>query len=520
MTWTRPLLGAAVTAAIALTAACSSAPASSSAPAVRDGGTLTFQLATAPVDVDATTTQDNNGGMQLMAAWFQSLAAAQPDGTYRPVLATSWTTAPGGLSWTFRIRPHVRFSDGRPLTAADVAYSLNRNIAPAVSLLNFLTGYVKSITAAGPLTVQITMKKPWPNLLAELSSPDGAIYPAGSLTTPAAEKTFFTQHPVGTGPFTLTQVTPGVSWTVTRNPGYWGPRAHLDRIVFTVDTADTTRAAAVLGGQADIAISPPAAQVATLERDPSVRVSKVTSSLVEIICLNVTRGPLASQDVRQAISLAINRPAIVTAGLAGYGTPASTYFVGPATQTFQYTGGNLYPYNLTRARQLMTAAGIKTPVTIPFEVSTGTAQDAILTVVQAGLAQIGIKVIPQRADQATVDNSIIAQHYTMAETFWGDVNADPTTQPLFADVPAFCCNAYFTGLRDPQLIAMTWQAAATSARAAEQQQYDQIQQREAADAYVLPLYFPQLIHVYSSAVTGFNVDPYGMYDWAQMGLAS
>lgn len=519
------LAGAAVLAFLMLVAGCSSASggqasaAGSQKPA--NGGNLVFDFATAPLDLDPSTSQDNDTSMQMWAAWFQQLIQPNSSGPgYSPMLASSYSISANQLTYTFHIRPGVEFSDGQPLTAADVVFSLKRNMQPSISLLNFLTGYISAITAPGAGTVQIQLKKPWPNLLADLASPNGAIYPHNAFTGTKAAA-FFTQHPVGTGPFMLVSETPNTTYVVARNPHYWDAAAapHLDKITFQIATDDTARANGVLGGQVDVALSPPANEVPSFKANSSVRVSTVTSSIVEIICLNLHKPPLNSQKVRQAISLALNRQEIIKAGLFGFGVPATTFLVGPAKDTFQNTGLGLYPDDLTRAKQLMQQSGVKTPVTIPFEVSTGTAQDAILTVAQADLAKIGVNLTPIRKDSASVDNDIIGGKYTMNTTFWGDVSADPSIQPLFAIDPAYCCNAYFTGLQDPSLVALTRHAVTVADRNQAQSLYDQVQTQFAQQMSLVPLYYPELIHLMSSRVTGFNVNAYGFYNWAQMGLS-
>ncbi len=510
--------------ALILVAGCSSGGAGSAATgssAAVSGGNLVFDFATAPLDLDPSTSQDNDTSMQMWNAWFQYLIQPNASGPgYAPMLASSFSISADQLTYTFHIRPGVEFSNGRPLTAADVVYSLKRNIQPSISLLNFLGGYVSSISSPAAATVQIKLKRPWPNLLADLASPNGAIYPAGAFTAKTAAA-FFTQHPVGTGPFMLVSEVPNTTYVVARNPHYWDKAAapKLDKITLQIVTDDTARATAVLGGQADIALSPPANQVPSFQANSSVRVSMVTSSIVEIICLNLTKYPFTNEKVRQAVSLALDRNKIIQSGLFGYGVPTTTYLVGPPKDTFQDTSLNLYPYNLARAKQLMKQSGVKTPLTVPFELSTGTAQQAILTVAQADLASIGIHLSPIIKDSASVDNDIIGEKYTMNTTFWGDVSADPSIQPLFAIDPAYCCNAYFTGLRDPSLVTLTRQAVTTTSRGTAQGLYNQVQIRFAQDASLIPLYYPKLIHLLSSKVIGFNVNPYGFYDWSKMALS-
>lgn len=506
---------------LVLVAGCSSGGQPQSPSPSRPGGNLVFDFATAPLDLDPSTSGDNATSMQMWNAWFQYLVQPNSPGPgYAPMLAASYGISADRLVYTFRIRPGVKFSDGQPLTAADVVYSLKRNIQPSISLLNFLNGYISAITAPAVNTVVIKLKHPWPNLLADLASPTAAIYPQRAFTDKTAAS-FFTRHPVGTGPFRLVSEVPNTTYVVARNPHYWDGAAapKLAKITFQIVTDDSARATAVLGGQADVALSPPPNEVPSFRRNSSVRVSMVTSSIVEIICLNLSRAPFTSQKVRQAVSLALNRPDIIKSGLFGYAVPATTFLVGPAKDTFQNTSLDLYPYDLARAKQLMKQSGVRTPVTVPFEVSTGAAQDAILTVAQADLARIGINLSPIRKDSASVDNDIIGMKYTMNTTFWGDISADPSVQPLFSIDPAYCCKAYFTGLRDPALVRLTRQAVTATSRSQAQNLYNQVQTQFAQQMSLIPLYYPKLIHLLSSQVVGFNVNAYGFYNWAKMGLS-
>lgn len=509
-----------------LISACSSSPSSSSGGSVSgkpsNGGNLTFEFFTAPLDLDPSTSQDNDTSMQMWLAWFQSLVQLNPKGRgYLPLLSDHWTISSNQLVYTFHIRPGVTFSNGKPLTSADVLYSITRNETPSISLLNFLVAKTSSMTAPNASTFVIKLKQPWPSLLADLASPNGAIYPQGAFTS-ANAKSFFNAHPIGTGPFALTSSIPNSSYVVSRNKRYWNKAdfPHLSTITFQIVTSDTARATAVLGGRADVADSPPANEVPSFKANPSVRVVTTPTSIVELLALNTTKAPMNNIKVREAISLAIDRASIVQSGLFGYGAPATTFIVPPAKNTFENTSLNLYPFNIAKAKQLMAQSGIHTPITIPFEVSTGSAQQAILTIAQSDLSQIGIHLKVITKDSASVDNDIIGMHYVAATTFWGDVSADPTQQVLFTNDPGYCCNAYFTGLHDAKLIKLSLAASLVSDPTAAQKIYNQIQILAAADAHVIPLYNPDLLNLISSNVTGFNVDAFGFYDWAQFGLRS
>ncbi len=171
-------------------------------------GSLTFLFPTGPVDMDPSTSQDNNVAMPMWSAWFEGLIAAQPDSPeFSPVLASTWDVSDDGLIYTFTLDDRATFSDGAPVTADDVVFSLERDMAPEISLLNFLLAKIDSITATDASTVTISLLEPWPHLLADLASPTAVVYSKAVLEA-ADEQTFFNEAPVGSGPFTLSEVTP------------------------------------------------------------------------------------------------------------------------------------------------------------------------------------------------------------------------------------------------------------------------------------------------------------------------
>jgi peptide/nickel transport system substrate-binding protein len=329
-------------------AACSGATDTSGDGAGQDqpaqtGGNIVFQFPTAPLDLDPSTSQDNNVSMPLWNAWFEYLVRLDPaTGKFQPMLAEDWQISEDEKIYTFNLRSDVTFSDGSPMTADDVVFALNRDMEPKISLLHSLLDRIDKISAVNEHTVEIQLKNPWPHLLADLASPTAAIYPEQPLKD-AGDKQFFTQQPVGSGPFVLSEVVPNSSYTVRRNAEYWGPRPKLDQITFDVVTDDSARATAVRGGQADIAVAPPPNQLASLENDSTVQVLAFPSARVELIVLNTTKPPFDDPKVRRAFSLALDREAIIESGLFGYAEPASSFLVPPPEATFQNPELQLYP---------------------------------------------------------------------------------------------------------------------------------------------------------------------------------
>ena len=483
------------------------------------GGTLTFAIDSYPQDMNPYSPTADNVSIAVFGAWWEFLVRPTQNGTgYQPRLASSYSISPDSRTYTFNLRQNARFSDGTPMTSADVLFSLHRAFTDPGSQIAFVGPKIASMTAPDAHTVVIKLKSSWPYLLADLSGFNAAILPEQLIKKEGYAA--FLKHPVGTGPFMWSSTSPGVSITVVRNPYYWEKgRPYLNSIIFHVVSADTARATDVVGGQATLAEDPPLDQLAGLKSNPAVKVYAFPSTLVELVALNVKKAPLNNQDVREAISLAIDRASIVHAGLFGYGVPATTFLVGPPAQTFQDTALNLYPFNLAKARQLLKKSGVPLPIHLQFGVSQGLAQQAISTIMQADLAKIGIDLSVLQRDFVSNENALDSGNFTMNSTFWGNFIGDPSEQPLFWMDPAFCCQAYFTFFHDPAAIALAHRAVNATSPAAAKPLFDQVQQSVAQTAHAIPLYFPELTYVASPKLLGFEANPYGTYPFEQFSLA-
>jgi peptide/nickel transport system substrate-binding protein len=507
-------------------AACSKSSTSTTSPTtaptpasqIAQGGNLTFAIDAYPQDLDPLSPTVDITSLQIFDSWWEYLVRPTPDGsTFEPMLATSWTISPDKETYTFNLRQGVKFSDGTPMTTHDVVESLQQAFSNSGSQISFLGPQVTSVTAPTPSTVVIQMKSPWAYMLADLSGFNAAILPYTYIDK-VGYKTFL-QHPYGTGPFMLTSMSAGSSVTVSRNPYYWeAGHPYLDSITFVATPSDIARATAVTGGQADISEDPPLNQVASLKANSAVQVYVVPASQVETIVTNVKEAPLDNEKIRQAISLAIDRSAIVKAALFGYGSAASTFIVPPPGETLQDTSLNLYPYNPTMAKALVQQSGIPTPIDVTFSLSQGAAQDAIAAVVQQDLQVIGINVNIVRSDFDTSETGIKTGNFKMATTYWTDYIGDPSEQPLFWMDPAYCCEAEFTFYDDPTAVALAHQAVNATDTAQAKSLFDQVQESVATSAHAIPLYYPDDVYVSSSKVAGFAANPFGYWYFDDFGF--
>jgi peptide/nickel transport system substrate-binding protein len=269
---------------------------------------------------------------------FEQLVLKDEKLSLKPALATSWTNI-DPTTWEFTLRQNVRFHDGSAFTAEDVVFSLRRppNVPNSPSSYAGYVSAIKTIEIMDPHKIRITTKAPYPLLPLDLS-----IIHVMSATAAAAKTTDALNRGeglVGTGPFKF------VSWQnkdtieLRRHDEYWGRKSEWAAVRFRPLTNDGARTAALLAGDLDLIENVPIDDMARISADGQFRVVKGPSNRIMYLALDAVRqatpfatdksgtaltsNPLADVRVRQAISMAINRPAMVDRIMAGQAVAAS-----------------------------------------------------------------------------------------------------------------------------------------------------------------------------------------------------
>jgi peptide/nickel transport system substrate-binding protein len=249
---------------------------------------------------------------------FDALVKKDEHFEMKPWLATSWSQ-PDPLTWVFHLRDGVRFQDGRPLGAEDVAWTINSLVDG--SLLTSKSGafsHVARAEATDRLTVTVRMKSADASLLFNLSDGLFGVVPKGSGKD-------FGRAPVGSGPFRFVSAEQDKDVLVERNPYYWGDPPKIERVRFAVVPDAVTVALELEKGSVDVASNELTLDmVHALENRPGLKVETGEGSPVMYLNFNVTNGPLANEQVRQAIACAIDRQAIVDAIWRGKARLADT----------------------------------------------------------------------------------------------------------------------------------------------------------------------------------------------------
>ena len=309
--------------------------------------------------------------IQLSQTLFDPLVCADAELAPKPCLAESWTAE--GTTWTFKLRPGVKFSDGSPFTAEDVLFTYDRagKVPNSPSSFKIYLQQVTKVEAVDPLTVRITTAKPYPLVPTNLTGLPIMSKKAASGSAPEGKTTTELNSGdglVGAGPYKFVSWKRGSEIVFERNPYYWGPKPAWDRVIYRPISNPAARVAALLAGDVDLVEDPPTDDLARLQKDPKLNVVTKSSNRVIYVALdqhgNETPGidgangknPLLDKRVREALSLAIDRKALVDRIMGGVATPAAQLLPPPmfGTSDKLVTAPKADP---TKAKSLLAAAG-------------------------------------------------------------------------------------------------------------------------------------------------------------------
>ncbi|SFI98555.1 ABC transporter substrate-binding protein [Jannaschia pohangensis] len=279
---------------------------------------------------------------------FEGLTRFGPDGAVLPALASAWQVSEDGTVWTFTLRDGVTFHDGTTMDAEDVVFSLDRARAEdSTNAQKALFAGIESVEATDPGTVTITLSAPNGNLGFNLAWGDAVIVAPESAETNAT-------NPVGTGPFTFTDWVQGDRVELTRNPSYWGPAPALETATFKFISDPNAAFAAMMAGDIDAFPNFPAPEtLASFEADP--RFSVIVGSTEGETILGMNNATLSDIRLRQAISFAIDRQAIIDGAMFGFGTPIGSHFAPHNPDYVDLT--DAAAYDPDRARALVAEIG-------------------------------------------------------------------------------------------------------------------------------------------------------------------
>ncbi|WAC68725.1 ABC transporter substrate-binding protein [Microbacterium sp. SL75] len=521
----RRLLSAAAVAAVA---ALSLSACAGSDPAASGDGEIVWAIEGANLSaghMDPQTSQLDVSAM-VQRAVLDSLVFQESDGTFSPWLAESWDVEDGGASYLFRLRTDVTFHDGTAFDAAAVKANFDRIANPetaSAQAASMLGGDLYAGTdVVDEHTVRVRFTQPYAPFLQAASTALLGFYSPAVLSSKADQlKAGGPGVTVGTGPFELTEYTPDQDLVYTRNDDYtWGPDGGGKPAVKTlrVDILPeaSVRVGALSSGQADVVTNLPPNLVAQVPADDTVE-SIAYPGLPYSLFLNEKYGVFADQKVRQAFSKAIDVDTAVQEIFFGQ-YPRAWSILGSTTPGYDASLEQTWPFDPTAADALLDEAGwtgrdadgIRTKngqrLTARWIAWTPVPDDraALANAVQSDLKAVGFDLQREVLEPGAYNEQYGPKTYDVTDWGFSGVDADLLRSHLATD--GFQ-NA--SQVSDPAMDALLAQGASTTDPAARNAIYAQVQQWNAQQAAIVPLYSPALISAVRPDVTGLTFDLYG-----------
>ncbi|MDB5369763.1 MAG: transporter substrate-binding protein [Roseomonas sp.] len=403
--------------------------------------TLSMAVSAPPASIDPhyyTLTPS----IMLSHHMFEGLVKRDPNGRIQPRLAESWRLV-DETTWEFKLRAGVKFHDGSDFTAEDVASTLKR--VPVVQSPSSFSVYTRAITGVevvDPLTIRFKTASPYPLLPNDLAQifiiprSIGENVPSSEFNSGRAA--------IGTGPFRFTSYDPNSRVQMVRHDGYWGDKPAWDRVDYRIITNAGARVAALLSGDVALIDNVPTADVARMRTNDRITLSEGTSLRLIFLALDTFRdgetpdvrgpngealakNPLQDRRVREALSIAINRPAIAQRVMEGVAVPAGQFMPQGA---FGYNPAIPVPrFDAERAKRLLAEAGYPNGLSITLRGPNDryVNDSRILQVVAQMWERIGVKTQVDATPLATLIGRLNRFDASVYMLGWSNSTGEPST---------------------------------------------------------------------------------------------
>jgi peptide/nickel transport system substrate-binding protein len=417
-----------------------------------------------------------------MAMIYETLTERDGAGKIVGSLAEKWDVSPDAKTYTFTLRPNVKFSDGSPITAEDVKFSFERMETGLVMKAQLEA--LQSIEITGDSTIKFTLKHPMSTFTALVGRPANAAILSKKAVS--ADSNYFTKPTVTSGPWTLSQYTPKSQMTFSANPNYYN-EPKIKKVIVSFNNDPTASAAALESGSADVA-GLAYSDGARLRKEGRITVVQADQLAPLFWGWDRTKAPFDNKLVRQAVAWAVDRPGKQEA--CWYGTGGVTYGNILRPWDPSYVELNTYKADtreaaLSKAKALLDQAGWKagsdgvrrasgvTGVadgkTLSFEVpyeGNWPAAECHVQILQQNLKQVGIEVKPRKYDPAAYWGDVAKNKFTMYHGGAGATDAMDLYDNWFK--PGGSLTASTTRLEDPAITAKINEAEQASPAQAKQ----------------------------------------------------
>ena len=428
---------------------------------------------------------------------YDPLVDTDPAGKLINVLATDWSMAPDGLSYTFKLRSGIKFHDGSDFNADAVVFTFDRLLSnPTFQHASAFKGVLKKTVAVDSMTVRFDLATPNPGLINSFTEP---------ILSPAAKQKYgdeFYKQIGGTGPFKYKSWAPNDRWIGDANKDYWKKDfVKLDQYVFRSISEEATRIAALQSGELDVIDNLSGDQADQLGKDPNLQIVHSSGTSNIEVTFNVRRDPFKNKDARWAVTYAIDRENIVknitkSGKVVGASIPPGTPGYSEALWT------KLTPYDMNKAREMFTTAGLKAGTPLSFKMNPAWFPKLKETgeYMAAQLNELGFKVTLQFLEPGAYTDARKSGDFDMViQEIGRAANPGPNFKIIIGD-SAF---GNFYKEVNPGIVTMINDANAELDAKKRDAAYGKIDALLAADIPEYPLYQREIIWGIRKRVTGF-----------------
>lgn len=418
-------------AALALSlGACSGGGGSPAPPSQADtlparGGTLVIG-STSDADAWNEYVSQQTLAINLLRRIYARLAQEQGDSrehppSFAPLLAESWSFSADGLTLSFKLKD-ATWSDGTPITAKDVRFTWTAQTSPAVSWTGAsFKERITDVQVVDPHTVAFRFDRSYPEMLAD--AVEGGILPEhvfGPVPFDAWRTNDWSQVRIGSGPFLLDRWRPGEEIVLVRNPRYVDPeRPFVDKVVVRIVPDIGNLETQLAAGALDYVEGVPPQDAERLARTKGLALLTFENPMFDYVGWNGRKKPFDDPEVRRALTLGIDRKAIVDDLLYGYGRVSS----GPLLSTWWAADPSLaaFPYDPDEARRILAAKGYDQKHPLAFELTTNAGnrvREAVTLKIQEQLGRIGVKVSPRTFEMKAFRERNVAGNFDAYVAGW------------------------------------------------------------------------------------------------------
>ncbi|MBM7856069.1 peptide/nickel transport system substrate-binding protein [Desulfohalotomaculum tongense] len=461
---------------------------------------------------------DDGESAKVMVNIYDNLVRYKPDSTeIEPALAESWESNEDKTQWTFHLRKGVKFHDGTPFNAEAVKFSIERQLPPnrtdAMPYASFVFEPVKAVEVVDEYTVKIILKEPYAPFLANM-----AMCMAAPIVSPTAVKKYgddYISHPVGTGPFKFVKWERGQSIELVANKDYWDGPPKLDKLIFKFVKENSVRASELMTGSIDAMDGVDPNDVKTLEEN-GVIVTKNPGMNINYLAFFCNKEPFNNPKLRQAVSHAINRDAIVEHLYQGLATKAN----GPLPSFIPGYDKELkpYEYNPEKAKQLLAEAGYPNGLKVTLLTYTNPRPynpvgQKLAEAIQNDLKKVGIDVeiraYPWKEYKQVVSPVIVKEGDMMIYGWIGD-NGDPDNFLTLLDSKEIAGSLNSAKYANEKVDKLLVEGRKEFDMAKRAEIYSELQQILVKDAPWVFISHATAMTAQNSSVENFNLHPTGV----------